>query len=59
MSEDREAVIEALLSLNANAKRCPRVTHRLMDDPLTAHDRRHQDIDALLDRLEQLEPAHG
>lgn len=51
MTEDREAVVEALVSLVATARRCPRVTHRLMDDPPTAYDRRHEDIDALLDRI--------
>jgi hypothetical protein len=53
-------VTEALVSLAATAGRCPRVVHRFADDEPTMWDRRHADIDALLDRLDQLarrEPA--
>lgn len=49
--EGRTAVVEALMSLNETAKRCPYVVHRFEDDALTAWDRRHADIDAMLDRL--------
>jgi hypothetical protein len=45
------AVVEALLSLNETAKRCPCVVHRFAEDAPTMWDRRHLDIDALLDRL--------
>lgn len=56
--ENREAVIEALLSLVATAKRCPSIVHRFAEDPPTAWDRRHEDIDALLARLVN-EPEWG
>ena len=59
MDEDRDAVIEALLSLNATAKRCPRVIHFLEHDAPTAWDRRHEDLDALLDRLCEPAMSHG
>ncbi len=49
--ESRDAVVEALLSLNATAKRCPYIVHRFEADPPTTWDRRHEDIDALLLRL--------
>lgn len=38
-----------LASLVTQAKRCPRVVHRFNEDELTEWDRRHADIDALLD----------
>lgn len=58
--EGREAVVEALCSLNDTAKRCPHVIARLGDPP-TMWDRRHLDVDALLDRLDEFsrEVAHG
>jgi hypothetical protein len=45
------AVVEALLSLVATAKRCPCVVARFAEDAPTAWDRRHEHIDALLTRL--------
>lgn len=53
-------VEEALVSLAEVAHRCPKIIHKFTADELTAWDRRHADIDALLDRLDQLanrEPA--
>lgn len=59
-AEGRTAIEEALVSLAKTASRCPRVTRRLAEDPATPWDRRHEDIDALLDRLtETREVSHG
>lgn len=49
--ESTAAVKEALVSLVATAKRCPRVIAKLSTDQPTMYDRRHADVDALLDRL--------
>lgn len=54
------AVEEALVSLAEVAHRCPKVTRKFAADEPTMWDRRHADIDALLDRLDeadQREPA--
>lgn len=48
------AVEEALVSLAETAHRCPKVIHKLTTDEPTMWDRRHADIDALLDRLDEL-----
>lgn len=48
------AVEEALVSLSQTAHRCPKIIHQFAGDPPTMWDRRHADIDALLDRLDQL-----
>ena len=47
----REQIAIDLRSLVVQARRCPSVTHRFTADPLTEWDRRHADIDALLDSL--------
>jgi hypothetical protein len=55
-----KAVCDALTSLSETARKCPHVTRLFVLDPPTMWDRRHADIDALLDRLDQLstrEPA--
>lgn len=50
-----EAVRDALASLSENARRCPHETRLFARDEPTLWDRRHADIDALLDRLDQLD----
>lgn len=50
-TEGRAAIEEALTSLVETARRCPAVVRRFTEDPPTAWDRRHEDIDALLDRI--------
>jgi hypothetical protein len=50
--QNREAVVEALLSLVATAKRCPYIVARFAADQPTAWDRRHEDIDALITMLD-------